>query len=92
MIDYTGTYFRREGLGGNYIGGRAPSENEEPAVDNLDVDYEYFDTNVWPILASRVPAFNSIKVSKIVIYELVSKTQFYKFEKDTLHTCPMLKL
>lgn len=61
-IDYTGTYFRRDGLGGCYIGGRAPTPEEEPSVDNLDVDHQFFDTHVWPILAHRVPAFNAIKV------------------------------
>lgn len=61
-IDHTGTYFRREGLGGTYIGGRAPTPEEEPNVDNLDVDHSFFDSNVWPVLANRVPAFNAIKV------------------------------
>jgi len=61
-IDYTGTYFRREGFGGTYVGGLSPNPNEEPPVDNLDVDYKYFDERVWPNLANRVPAFNSIKV------------------------------
>lgn len=26
LIDYSGVYFRREGLGGNYIGGASPDE------------------------------------------------------------------
>lgn len=62
-IDPNGTYFRRDGLGGNYLGGRSPEANEEPCCDNLDVDYEFFDTHVWPTLAKRVPAFESIKCS-----------------------------
>lgn len=44
------------------MAGRSPSLEEEPTVDNLDVDYNYFDTHVWPQLAERVPAFESIKV------------------------------
>lgn len=61
-IDYTGTYFRRDGLGGSYICGRAPFPEEEPNCDNMDVDHQFFDDNVWPILANRIPAFNAIKV------------------------------
>uniref|UniRef100_A0A1Q3FJ94 Putative oxidoreductase n=1 Tax=Culex tarsalis TaxID=7177 RepID=A0A1Q3FJ94_CULTA len=61
-IDPTGTYFRRDGLGGNYLAGRSPGPGEEPAVDNLDVDYDYFDSHVWPQLAKLVPSFENIKV------------------------------
>lgn len=63
VIDPTGVYFRREGLSGCYIGGRSPEcVSKEPSTDNLDVDYEYFDTDVWPHLAHRVPKFEAIKV------------------------------
>lgn len=62
LIDPSGTWCRREGLGGNFICGRAPAPEEEPDVDNLDVDYSFFDTNVHPMLASRVPAFEAIKL------------------------------
>lgn len=61
-IDFSGAYFRRDGLGGSYIAGMSPMPEDEPPTDNLDVDHEYFDERVWPILAKRVPAFNSIKV------------------------------
>ncbi|OXU17326.1 hypothetical protein TSAR_006171 [Trichomalopsis sarcophagae] len=61
-IDPTGVYFRREGLANNYICGRSPEEHEEPAVDNLDVDPEFFENNVWPVLAKRVKAFENLKV------------------------------
>ncbi|XP_018319397.1 FAD-dependent oxidoreductase domain-containing protein 1 [Agrilus planipennis] len=62
VIDYSGAYFRREGLGGRFIGGLSPLPEEEPNTNNLDVDYNFFDEKVWPLLANRVPAFNSIKV------------------------------
>ncbi|KAJ6634451.1 FAD-dependent oxidoreductase domain-containing protein 1, partial [Pseudolycoriella hygida] len=61
-IDPSHVYFRRDGIGGNYIGGRSPDPENEPSTDNLDVDYGYFDNEVWPRLAARVPAFESIKV------------------------------
>ena len=63
VVDPSNVYFRREGLSGLYVGGRSPECIEkEPPIDNLDVDYEYFDTDVWPHLAHRVPKFEAIKV------------------------------
>ncbi|KAL1497155.1 hypothetical protein ABEB36_008161 [Hypothenemus hampei] len=61
-IDHTGAYFRRDGLGGKFICGISPEIGDEPDVSNLDVNYEYFDKRLWPILAQRVPAFNALKV------------------------------
>ena len=54
--------FRREGLGGHYIAGKSPTANEEPGIANLDVDYTFFDQQVWPDVAHRVPGFENIKV------------------------------
>ncbi|XP_025152533.1 FAD-dependent oxidoreductase domain-containing protein 1-like isoform X2 [Harpegnathos saltator] len=61
-IDTSGAYFRRDGLAGHFIGGKSPESHEEPPVNNLDVDHEYFDNKVWPALAHRVPAFENLKV------------------------------
>ncbi|XP_062576682.1 FAD-dependent oxidoreductase domain-containing protein 1-like [Saccostrea cucullata] len=62
-VDTTGTYFRREGLGGMYICGASPeSEAEEPSIDNMDVDYDFFNEKIWPRLAHRIPAFENIKL------------------------------
>uniref|UniRef100_A0A6Q2ZNC7 FAD-dependent oxidoreductase domain-containing protein 1 n=1 Tax=Esox lucius TaxID=8010 RepID=A0A6Q2ZNC7_ESOLU len=61
LIDYSGVYFRREGLGGNYIAGMSPEE-EEPDTSNLEVDHQFFQEKVWPRLAHRVPAFENLKV------------------------------
>ncbi|XP_047235949.1 FAD-dependent oxidoreductase domain-containing protein 1 [Girardinichthys multiradiatus] len=63
LIDYSGVYFRREGLGGNYISGASPEEVEEPDASNLEVDHEFFENKVWPKLADRVPAFEKLKVT-----------------------------
>ncbi|TNN23422.1 FAD-dependent oxidoreductase domain-containing protein 1 [Liparis tanakae] len=62
VVDYSGVYFRREGLGGNYIAGASPEEGEEPDTSNLEVDHQFFEDKVWPSLASRVPAFEKLKV------------------------------
>ena len=70
VVDPTGTYFRREGLGGNYLCGRSPlSEADEPDVTNNDVDYDFFDENVWPVIAHRVKAFEKIKVCVQVVLD-----------------------
>ncbi|XP_028277142.1 FAD-dependent oxidoreductase domain-containing protein 1 [Parambassis ranga] len=63
LIDYSGVYCRREGLGGNYIAGASPEEAEEPDTSNLEVDYQFFEDKVWPALAHRVPAFEKLKVT-----------------------------
>lgn len=63
LIDYSGVYFRREGLGGNYIAGASPEEAEEPDTGNLEVDHQFFEDRVWPHLANRVPAFEKLKVT-----------------------------
>ncbi|KAL0994617.1 hypothetical protein UPYG_G00124930 [Umbra pygmaea] len=62
IIDYSGMYIRREGLGGNYITGMSPEEGEEPDTNNLEVDQEFFQDKIWPHLAKRVPAFECLKV------------------------------
>ena len=38
-------------------------QNKEPIIEDLDVDYSFFDEHIWPILANRIPAFESLKVS-----------------------------
>ncbi|KAG5889634.1 hypothetical protein JTB14_028914 [Gonioctena quinquepunctata] len=63
VIDHSGLYFRRDGLGGTFISGLSPDPEDEPPTNNLDVDYKYFDEKMWPLLAKRVPAFEAIKVT-----------------------------
>ena len=65
MIYLSNIYFRREGLAGTYICGRSPEESEEPSIENLSVDDDYFDEKVWPILAQRIPVFEKLKVCLI---------------------------
>lgn len=63
VIDPSGVYFRREGLGGNYLCGQSPTEEEEPDNTNLDeVDMDWFMEAVWPVIAARAPAFETLKV------------------------------
>ncbi|XP_035727155.1 FAD-dependent oxidoreductase domain-containing protein 1-like [Vespa mandarinia] len=61
-IDPTQTYFRRDGLANSYICGRPPQKDKEPKTNDLDVDHDFFETNIWPILAHRVKSFENLKV------------------------------
>ncbi len=60
VIDPSGTYLRPEGTA--YICGRAPEEREDPETRDFEVDYGFFESQVWPILAERVSALEAIKV------------------------------
>jgi len=63
VIDPCGVYFRREGLGGSYLCGQSPTEEQEPQDTDLDVvDMDWFEEQVWPVMAQRVKAFESLKV------------------------------
>ncbi|MBX9591423.1 MAG: FAD-binding oxidoreductase [Hyphomonadaceae bacterium] len=60
-VDPSGVWFRPEGR--VFLCGKSPAESEEPPVGDLDaIDHAFFEQQVWPQLAARVPAFESIKV------------------------------
>jgi sarcosine oxidase len=60
-VDPGGVWFRPEGR--VFICGRSPGEDAEPGIGDLDaIDYAFFEQEVWPSLAARVPAFESLKV------------------------------
>jgi FAD-dependent oxidoreductase domain-containing protein 1 len=59
-VEPNGIYFRPEGR--NFLCGLSPEEHEEPADMNWDVDYSWFEERIWPLLAERVPQFETIKV------------------------------
>ncbi len=62
VIDPTGNWFRQEGQ--TFICGRSPDEGEEdPDEPPLVVTEDMFNDIVWPTLAERVPAFESIKLT-----------------------------
>ena len=67
VIDPSGTYFRREGWSNHYLCGRSPgSLEEEPDVTTNDVDYDWFDEKVWPVIANRAKCFENIKVCLLI--------------------------
>ena len=59
-VEPMGVYFRPEGR--NFLTGLSPEEHEEPSEMNWEVDYGFFDERIWPVLAQRVPQFETIKV------------------------------
>jgi sarcosine oxidase len=60
-ISPTGVYFRPEGAA--WISGFSPRHGEpDPDALDLDVDRTRFEEVVWPDLARRVPAFQSIRL------------------------------
>ena len=61
--DLKSSSFRREGWGNHYLCGRSPDADEyEPEISNNDVDYEFFEENVWPVIANRAKCFENSKV------------------------------
>ncbi|MBA3446824.1 MAG: FAD-binding oxidoreductase [Pseudaminobacter sp.] len=64
LVDPSGIYVRPEGS--VYItGGAEPEEGDGPA-DPADFDPEWplFEETIWPVLATRIPAFEAIKATR----------------------------
>ncbi|MCX5513559.1 FAD-dependent oxidoreductase [Kaistia algarum] len=59
LIDPSGTYCRPEGE--LYLCGAAPSPEDDPLATDFEVDHALFEEQIWPILAARVPAFETIR-------------------------------
>lgn len=59
LIDPTGLYFRPEGKG--FICGMQPPADQDPDSEEFEVEHNFFEETLWPILAERVPAFERIK-------------------------------
>lgn len=61
VIDPSGVWFRPEGR--FFLTGRSPAADEpDPDEPPLDVDEATFTDIIWPILAARVPAFESVRI------------------------------
>lgn len=59
-VDPSGVYVRPEGQ--HFLCGRAPEADADPDCDDLEVDHDFFDNEIWERLAHRIPAFEAIRV------------------------------
>ena len=64
LVDPSGIYVRPEGS--VYITGGAEDEAGEQAADpaDFDPDWSLFEETIWPVLATRIPAFEAIKATR----------------------------
>ena len=60
VIDTSGAWFRPEG--GSFIGSISPPEAEDVAGLPLEVDHRLWEEALWPALAARVPAFDTVRL------------------------------
>lgn len=61
VIDPTGAWFRPDG--DSFIGAIPPRDDEDLARLPLDVDHRQFEERLWPVLARRVPAFDTVRMT-----------------------------
>ena len=64
IVDPSGIYVRPEGS--VYIAGGAEAEATDGPADPADFepDWSLFEETIWPVLATRVPAFEAIKATR----------------------------
>jgi glycine/D-amino acid oxidase-like deaminating enzyme len=62
LIDPDGFYVRPDGP--NYVCGMKPPVDRDFNSHDFDVDYRWFDEELWPRLARWVPAFESVKMQR----------------------------
>ena len=64
LVDPSGVYVRREGT--VYIAGGAEVEATDGPADPSDFepDWSLFEEAIWPVLATRIPAFEAIKATR----------------------------
>ena len=62
-IDPSGVHFRQDGPK-TYLAGSPPNLEDDVAVDPSDfnMDHDRWENHVWPIIATRIPQFEAIKV------------------------------
>lgn len=61
--DYSGIYFRREGLAGTFLVGASPHPDFTPLSDSEEDKNKFFNETLLPCLSRRVPAFKDVQVT-----------------------------
>jgi FAD-dependent oxidoreductase domain-containing protein 1 len=60
-VDPSGLWFRPEGR--FFLTGLSPEDHQEPPPENVnEIDHAFFEDEVWPRLAARIPVFQAVKV------------------------------
>ncbi len=80
-IDPSGVHMRSEGR--YYLAGCPPGEDPDVAFDDFEFDHSIWENKVWPIIASRVPAFEQVKV----INEWVGHYAYNTFDQNAVVGC-----
>jgi len=62
MVDPTGVWIRPEG--DVYICGVSPPDVEDRRATDFEVDHALFEDVIWPMLAHRIPAMESLKLQR----------------------------
>ncbi|WP_108483428.1 NAD(P)/FAD-dependent oxidoreductase [Oceaniglobus ichthyenteri] len=60
-IDPSGVHVRENG-GGTYMAGGHPDHDPTAPYDDFTMDHGFWQDHVWPIIATRIPQFEAIKV------------------------------
>ncbi|GAB5448138.1 NAD(P)/FAD-dependent oxidoreductase [Gymnodinialimonas sp.] len=60
-IDPSGVHVRDNG-GGTYLAGGHPDHDPSVAFDDFSMDHAFWESHVWPLIATRIPAFEAIRV------------------------------
>ncbi|MEP4199061.1 MAG: FAD-binding oxidoreductase [Aliishimia sp.] len=60
-IDPSGVHVRENG-GGTYLAGGHTDFDPAVAFDDFNMDHNFWQDHVWPLLATRIPQFEAVKV------------------------------
>ena len=59
-VDPSGVHVRTDGA--YYMVGSPPDDDGPVAVDDFDFDHSIWEAKMWPAIANRIPAFETVKV------------------------------
>ncbi len=77
-IDPTGIHVRTDGR--YYMAGCAPDDDVDVAFDDFGFDHSIWQEKVWPVIATRIPAFEQVKV----INEWVGHYAYNTFDQNAV--------
>ncbi|MFN3263036.1 MAG: NAD(P)/FAD-dependent oxidoreductase [Pikeienuella sp.] len=61
-IDPSGVHVRENG-GGTYLAGGHPEHDPAAEPDDFTMDHGFWEEHAWPIIATRIPQFEAVKVT-----------------------------